>query len=301
MLEDIYMLDGVEIDISIFNDQEKEEFFRKYPAATKKEDIGGGMLNTSLDAMNTTLDSLKNRSQEEGDWKNLIFNPNMRTIVETAFDSGLAQEAVNKYSPIVLSGSAGLIRSTADLFSNAIDLRKGLYDSVTGLAYDYGVSEYVTDDNVRKQLEDPDKKNEFLDQSSEILDKIISYIPPGLTKIPVNVDFKGVSNVFKTVSSAADVLVKKGGDYDLGVLGALQEGEFDIALDNTVQGVFQAIPSAYAVIAGGPGGMALIGTSAAGQHYEELAKANPDERGASMFATSLAQGGVFFYWRWYWW
>jgi hypothetical protein len=292
MLEDIYMLDGVEIDISIFNDQEKEEFFRKYPAATKKEDIGGGMLNTSLDAMNTTLDSLKNRSQEEGDWKNLIFNPNMRTIVETAFDSGLAQEAVNKYSPIVLSGSAGLIRSTADLFSNAIDLRKGLYDSVTGLAYDYGVSEYVTDDNVRKQLEDPDKKNEFLDQSSEILDKIISYIPPGLTKIPVNVDFKGVSNVFKTVSSAADVLVKKGGDYDLGVLGALQEGEFDIALDNTVQGVFQAIPSAYAVIAGGPGGMALIGTSAAGQHYEELAKANPDERGASMFATSLAQGGV---------
>jgi hypothetical protein len=292
MLEDIYMLDGVEIDISIFNDQEKEEFFRKYPAATKKKDIGGGMLNTSLDAMNTTLDSLKNRSQEEGDWKNLIFNPNMRTIVETAFDSGLAQEAVNKYSPIVLSGSAGLIRSTADLFSNAIDLRKGLYDSVTGLAYDYGVSEYVTDDNVRKQLEDPDKRNEFLDQSSEILDKIISYIPPGLTKIPVNVDFKGVSNVFKTVSSAADVLVKKGGDYDLGVLGALQEGKFDIALDNTVQGVFQAIPSAVAVIYGGPGGMALIGTSAAGQHYEELAKANPDDRGASMFATSLAQGGV---------
>ena len=29
MLEDIYMLDGVEIDISIFSDQEKEEFFRK--------------------------------------------------------------------------------------------------------------------------------------------------------------------------------------------------------------------------------------------------------------------------------
>ena len=294
MLEDIYMLDGVEIDISIFSDEEKEEFFRKYPAATKKEDIGGGMLNTSLDAMNTTLDSLKNRSREEGDWKNLIFNPNMRTIVETAFDSGLVQEAVNEMKgPLSLvSPKAGLIRSTADLFSNALDARKGLYDSVTGLAYDYGVSEYVTDDNIRKQLEDPDKRNEFLDQSSEILDKIISYIPPGLTKIPVNVDFKGISNVFKTVSSAADVLVKKGGDYDLGVLGALQEGKFDIALENTVQGVFEAIPSAYAVIAGGPGGMALIGTSATGQHYEELSKANPNDRGASMFATSLAQGGV---------
>jgi len=292
MLEDIYIVDGEELDISILDDYQKEQFFKKYPTATKKEDIGGGMLNTTLDAMNTTLDSLKNRSQEEGDWKNLIFNPNMRTIVETAFDSGLAQEAVNKYSPIILSGSAGLIRSTADLFSNAIDLRKGLYDTATGLAYDYGVSEYVTDDNVRKQLEDPDKRNEFLDQSSEILDKIISYIPPALTRVPVNVDFKGVSNVFKTVSSAADVLVKKGGDYDLGVLGALQEGKFDIALDNTVQGVFQAIPSAYAAIAGGAGGMALIGTSATGQHYEELSKANPNDRGASMFATSLMQGGV---------
>ena len=295
MLEDIYMLDGVEIDISIFSDEEKEEFFRKYPAATKKEDIGGGMLNTSLDAMNTTLDSLKNRSREEGDWKNLIFNPNMRIIVEsTLIDSGLVQEAVNEMKgPLSLvSPKAGLIRSASDLFSNALDARKGLYDSVTGLAYDYGVSEYVTDDNIRKQLEDPDKRNEFLDQSSEILDKIISYIPPGLTKIPVNVDFKGISNVFKTVSSAADVLVKKGGDYDKGILQNFQEGNFDIALENTVQGVFEAIPSAYAVIAGGPGGMALIGTSATGQHYEELSKANPNDRGASMFATSLAQGGV---------
>ena len=105
------------IDRSGMSTAPLQEFFKKYPAATKKEDIGGGMLNTSLDAMNTTLDSLKNRSREEGDWKNLIFNPNMRTIVETAFDSGLVQEAVNEMKgPFSLvSPKAGLIKSTASL------------------------------------------------------------------------------------------------------------------------------------------------------------------------------------------
>tara|TARA_R100000655_G_scaffold34505_1_gene67127 strand:+ start:1552 stop:8808 length:7257 start_codon:yes stop_codon:yes gene_type:complete len=296
MLEDIYMLDGVEIDISIFNDEEKEEFFRKYPAATKKEDIGGSMLNT-------TLDNARKEVAETGSFMD-AFKFGVQTALKrptmpiaTAIPGGglsVGQEEVTSLATTPISAGASLVRGLADIPENALDMRYGLYDTLYGAAYDYIIPEFVTDDSVREELKNPKNRTAFIDFFSQSITQRggIAALPGGgITTGPADA-LVGFDNTFQTISEAADIFTKKGGDYDKGILQNFQEGNVQTGIENTVDGFFGALPSALAVIYGGPGGMALIGTSATGQHYEELSKYNPDERGASMFATSLLQGGV---------
>jgi len=76
----------------------------------------------------------------------------------------------------------------------------------------------------------------------------------------------------------------------VGILGAFKEGNYLEAIDRTISGVFEAAPSVVAAF--NPVGLALIGASSAGQHYEEKSEMEPESRGMIMMATSLAQGGI---------
>ena len=100
-------------------------------------------------------------------------------------------------------------------------------------------------------------------------------------------------DILRVASDASSRLKTKRDDEDgVGILGAIKEGNYLEAVDRTLSGIFEAVPSVIAVTAGGPAGMAIIGASSTGQHYEEKSEKNPEERGLGMLAVSTVQGGI---------
>ena len=79
-------------------------------------------------------------------------------------------------------------------------------------------------------------------------------------------------------------------DDGVGILGAFREGNYLEAIDRTISGVFEAAPSVVAAF--NPVGLAIIGASSTGQHYEEKSQMEPESRGLAMMAVSTVQGGI---------
>ena len=102
-----------------------------------------------------------------------------------------------------------------------------------------------------------------------------------------------MDDVLRVAADASSRLKTKRDDEDgVGILGAIKEGNYLEAVDRTLSGIFEAVPSVVAVVAGGPVGLGVIGASSTGQHYEEKSEKNPEERGLAMLGVSVVQGGV---------
>ena len=100
-------------------------------------------------------------------------------------------------------------------------------------------------------------------------------------------------DILRVASDASSRLKTKRDDEDgVGILGAIKEENYLEAIDRTLSGIFEAVPSVIAVTVGGYAGMAVIGASSTGQHYEEKSEKNPEERGLGMLAVSTVQGGI---------
>ena len=92
-------------------------------------------------------------------------------------------------------------------------------------------------------------------------------------------------------AEAAKLKTVRDDDDGVGILGALQEGNYLEALDRTISGVFEAAPSVVAAFSG-PIGLGIIGASSTGQHYEEKSQMEPEKRGLAMMGWSTVQGGI---------
>ena len=77
---------------------------------------------------------------------------------------------------------------------------------------------------------------------------------------------------------------------DQSILDRIQNKDYAAAIDQTISGVFQGVPSVIASLSGI--GLGILGTSAAGASYEELSEERPDAVGVKMAANSLVQGTV---------
>jgi hypothetical protein len=77
---------------------------------------------------------------------------------------------------------------------------------------------------------------------------------------------------------------------DKSILDRIEDKDYLTAIDQTISGVFQGIPSVMASL--NPFGLAALGFSAAGSSYEELSEAAPDRVGFGMAANAIAQGTV---------
>ena len=100
-----------------------------------------------------------------------------------------------------------------------------------------------------------------------------------------------LDDLFQIGAAATSKLMTKRDAADgEGITGAIKEGNYLEALDRTLSGMFQAAPSVVAAIA--PGGLALIGASSVGQHYEEKTNNNAEDRGLGAMLGSLAQGTI---------
>jgi len=74
------------------------------------------------------------------------------------------------------------------------------------------------------------------------------------------------------------------------ILDSIKSGDVGDVFERTMDGVAGAIPSVLAAM--NPYGLAAIGISSAGSHYEERTNHNPESRGFVMYAGSLLSGGV---------
>ena len=101
-----------------------------------------------------------------------------------------------------------------------------------------------------------------------------------------------VDDVLRVASDASSRLKTKRDDKDgVGIRGAFKEGNYLEAIDRTLSGIFEAVPSVIAAVTG-PIGLGIIGASSTGQHYEEKSEKNPEERGLAMLGVSTVQGGI---------
>jgi len=113
----------------------------------------------------------------------------------------------------------------------------------------------------------------------------------GNMSIPGQVGPADIEGVFENISAFVEDLETTGEDYEQSISENLKEGDLGVALDQIIGGVVEAAPSVGAAFLG-PGGLALIGTSSAGNHYDEIAELNPEKIGAGLLGTSIVQGGV---------
>ena len=121
------------------------------------------------------------------------------------------------------------------------------------------------------------------------------FLQDGLMNFLNNAPFIGgfleQEKMFNAVEEFGTDLQTKGGDYDKSILENLGEGNVGVALDKTIGGIIDSTPS-VAMAFMGPAGLIAIGASSAGNHYEELSDASPEDRGWTMYGTSLLQAGV---------
>ncbi len=134
---------------------------------------------------------------------------------------------------------------------------------------------------------------DFYDPNLNSKEKI--FLQDGLMNFLNNVPFVGgfleQEKMFDAVEKFGTDLQTKGGDYDKSILKNITEGNIGVALDKTIGGIVDSTPS-VAMAFMGPAGLAAIGASSAGNHYEELSEASPEDRGWTMYGTSLLQAGV---------
>ena len=164
---------------------------------------------------------------------------------------------------------AKLIRGTSDLLSGVPKLGKAFTET---LAVTYA-------ELFEPELVDTVEKRKALAETV------------GSMSIPGQIGPADIEGVFENISAFAEDLETTGEDYEQSISENLKEGDLGIALDQIIGGVVEAAPSVGAAFLG-PGGLALIGASSAGNHYDEIAELNPEKIGAGLLGTSIVQGGV---------
>ena len=165
--------------------------------------------------------------------------------------------------------AAKLIRSTSDLLSGVPKLGKALSETLAVTYAELFEPELVDTVEKRKALADT----------------------VGNISIPGQISPTDVESVFENISKFAEDLETTGEDYEQSISENLKEGDLGVALDQVIGGVVESAPSVGAAFLG-PGGLALIGTSSAGNHYDEISELKPEKIGAGLLGTSILQGGV---------
>ena len=170
----------------------------------------------------------------------------------------------------VMTDLIGTAISAWSSFGGAtVDLKKGGIDTITSAGLDY----YIPNLNSKQKIVLQDLFIEAID------------------KIPIVGGFLKTEETLDKVTEFGDDLEVKGGDFDNTITENLYNLKIGTALHQTTKAVIDSSPS-VAMAFMGPGGMVMLGASSAGSHYEELSEARPEERGAALFSTALAQGGI---------
>jgi hypothetical protein len=169
----------------------------------------------------------------------------------------------------VADKGAKLVRATSDLLSGVPKLARGIGET---LAVTYA------------ELFDPELVD-TVEKRKALADAV------GNMSIPGKISPIDIEQTFDSISSFSEDLETTGEDYQQSISENLKEGDLGVALDQIIGGVVSAAPSVGAAFLG-PGGLALIGTSSAGNHYDEISELKPEKLGAGLLGASILQGGV---------
>jgi len=211
-----------------------------------------------------TNDPLGTKSAEEPE--ELSFGEQIRLAIDTIEDTGLPGTQGAGF----LTDKIGKIINWSGFLSDiTVQNKKAVIDVATDIGLDF----YEPNLSSKEKL--------FLQ------DGIMNY----LSRAPIIGGFLEQEKMYDAIEEFGTDLQTTGGDYDKSILKNITEGNVGVALDKTIGGIIDSTPS-VAMAFMGPGGLAAIGMSSAGSHYEELSEASPEDRGWTMYATSLLQGGI---------
>ena len=171
---------------------------------------------------------------------------------ENLFENKAAQFVADKIGSLG-AGTFGLFEGVGDFLEIPVDIAAQKAISVYN---------YFADDDI------DENQRAFISQKIEdifVLDEAFDF----------------VENQFTKLQTVRD---------DKSILQRIEDKDYLTAIDQTISGLFQGAPSVLASLSGI--GLAALGASSAGSHYEELSEANPTERGFKMGATALLQGSV---------
>ena len=196
----------------------------------------------------------------------LSFEEQIRLAVDAIGDTGLPGTQGAGF----LTDKIGKIINWSSFISDiTVQNKKGIIDSATDIGLDY----YIPDLNSKQKI------------------VLQDFFIEAMNKVPIIGGFLEQEKMYDAIEEFGTDLQTTGGDYDKSILKNITEGNLGVALDKTIGGIIDSTPS-VAMAFMGPGGLAAIGMSSTGSHYEELSEASPEDRGWTMYGTSLAQGGI---------
>ena len=174
--------------------------------------------------------------------------------------------------------AAGLAKTIFGVISNTQELKLGAYETVAKKAIDL-IDYFNPDVKISKE------------NKQSILQSAFDVIPYFKQEKDFTQDLSNIQDKLEKFDTAVDILSYK--DANKSISKEFSEGNISDGLSKTVDGVVEAIPYAMMSIYGGYGGLALIGTSAAGDSYTTKKELDPTSAGdLSTFATAIGQGGI---------
>ena len=174
--------------------------------------------------------------------------------------------------------ATGLAKTIFGVIDNTQELKLGAYETVVKKAID--LVDYFNPDI---KLSKENKQN--------LLSSAFNVIPYFKKEKEAAKNLSDIQDKIEKFDTALDILSYK--DPNKSISKEFSEGNVSDALSKTVDGVVEAVPYAMMSIAGGYGGLALIGTSAAGDSYTTKKELDPTRAGdLSTFATAIGQGGI---------
>jgi hypothetical protein len=280
-MNEIYIVDGKEYEVA---PNRKEEFLAKFPNAQlvssaeqevveetgKQTAVAEEVATVTAENPEATGDlelySGELSLEQEGyDPDYISTGEKIRSTIDNLETAGVLPVG----SGFVTDKATKLIRATSDLLSGVPKLARGVGET---LAVTYA------------ELFDPELVD-TVEKRKALADAV------GGMSIPGQFSPTDIEQTFEKISSFAEDLETTGEDYQQSISENLKEGDLGVALDQIIGGVVEAAPSVGAAFLG-PGGLALIGASSAGNHYDEISELKPEKLGAGLLGTSIVQGGV---------
>ena len=281
-MNEIYIVDGKEYEVA---PNRKEEFLAKFPNAQlvssaeqevveeagKQTAVAEEVATVTAENPEATGDlelySGELSLEQEG------YDPAYISTgekVKSVLDAVQSQNFIGTTGlGFVADKGAKLVRATSDLLSGVPKLARGVGET---LAVTYA------------ELFDPELVD-TVEKRKALADAV------GNMSIPGKISPIDIEQTFDSISSFSEDLETTGEDYQQSISENLKEGDLGVALDQIIGGVVSAAPSVGAAFLG-PGGLALIGTSSAGNHYDEISELKPEKLGAGLLGASILQGGV---------
>jgi len=259
---DLFKNDGYDGDINKFSELlnvgKTPAVVEEVATVTAENDQATGMDLLSVDG--------SSESVEIEEPKELSLGEQIRFAIDTVENTGLPGTTGAGF----LTDKIGKIINWSGFLSDiTVENKKAVIDVATDIGLDFYEPNLTSKEKIFLQ------------------DGLMNY----LNRMPFIGGFLEQEKMFNAVEEFGTDLQTTGGDYDKSILKNITEGNVGVALDKTIGGIVDSTPS-VAMAFMGPAGLAAIGASSAGNHYEELSDASPEDRGWTMYATSLLQAGV---------